>query len=207
MPKYLFLDWSGDAGFKFGRGSSEYLVLALVSSTHYGQIRRSLVSLRRELGLFSSFEFHYRRTPPRLRVALFDTLAVLPFAAEVLTVHKPSLPPSFARMKETQFYGHFVADLIIRAEPASVDRALLLVDAQRSDVVLVRGIRTAISRILRGAEATYKLKKVKPRPAAEEDGLQIADMIAGAMVDWLEGRGNYLAQVERNLRLWRYQPK
>jgi len=110
-------------------------------------------------------------------------------------------------MGETQFYGHFVADLIIKAEPASIDRALLLVDAQRSDVVLVRGIRTAISRTLKGAGATYQLKKVKPRPAAEEDGLQIADMIAGAMVDWLEGRGNYLAQVEGNLRLWRYRPK
>jgi len=207
VPKYLFLDWSGDAGFKFGRGSSEYLIWALVSSTDYGRVRKRLVLLRRELGLFPLFEFHYKQTPPDLRAAFFETLCDLPFSAEVLIVHKPSLPPSFARMKEAQLYGRFVADLLLRTERTSVDQALLLVDAQRSAVALVRGIRVVVSRAMEEAGLPHRLTKVKPRPAKEEDGLQIADMIAGTTVDWLEGKQDYLVKVEEHLRIRRYEPK
>lgn len=207
MPKYLFLDWSGDAGFKFGRGSSEYLIWALVSSTDYGRVRKGLVLLRRELELFPLFEFHYKQTPPDLRAAFFETLGGLPFSAEVLIVHKPSLPPSYARMKEAQLYGRFVADLLLKAERASVDQALLLVDAQRSAVALVRDIRVVISRAMEEARLFYRLKKVKPRPAKEEDGLQMADMIAGTVADRLEGKRDYLTEIEGRLRTRRYRPK
>jgi hypothetical protein len=84
---------------------------------------------------------------------------------------------------------------------------LLLVDAQRSDMVLVRGIRVAVSHALEEAEVAYGLRKVKARPAKEEDGIQIADMIAGAIVDRLRGKRDYLAELEKHLRVWHYEPK
>ena len=207
MPKYLFLDWSGDVGFKFGRGSSEYLVLALVSSTNYGQVRRTLDSLRRELGLASLFEFHYRQTPPEVRDAFFNVLIGLPFSSEILVVHKPSLPLSFVKMREAEICGHFVSDLVLRTDQTVIEEALLLVDAQRSDVVLARGIRVAVSHALEEAGVTYGLRKVKARPAREEDGIQIADMVAGAMVNRLEGKRDYLAKLEEHLSVWHYELK
>ena len=207
MPKYLFLDWSGDVGFKFGRGSSEYLVLALVSSTDYGRVRKTLASLRRKLALSPLFEFHYMQTPPELKGAFFDVLTGLAFSSEILVAHKPSLPLSFRRMREAEIYGHFVSDLLLRADQTIIEQALLLVDAQRSDVVLVRCIRVAVSHALEGAKVTYGLRKVKARPAREEDGIQIADMIAGAMVNRLEGKRDYLAELEEHLHVWHYQPK
>lgn len=207
VPKYLFLDWSGDAGFKFGRGSSQYLVLVLAHSTHYSLVRRTLISLRDDLGLSPLFEFHYKQTPPQLREPFFDALADIPVSAEILVVSKPALVGSFARMGETELYGGFVADLILRTERMVVEGAYLLVDAQRSDAFLVRGIRVTISRALEKAGVTYRLKKVKARPAREEDGLQIADMVAGAMLDRLEGKQDYLAKLEEHLRVWHYPPK
>jgi hypothetical protein len=207
VPKYLFLDWSGDVGFKFGRGSSEYLVLALASSTDYGRVRKNLASLRKELGLSPLFEFHYRQTPPRLGEVFFDALIGLPFSAEILVAYKLSLSPSFVRMKEAEIYGHFVSDLILRVDQTIIEQALLLVDAQRSDMVLVRGIRVAVSHALEEAEVVYGLRKVKARPAKEEDGIQIADMIAGAIVDRLRGKRDYLAELEKHLRVWHYEPK
>lgn len=207
MPKYLFLDWSGDVGFKFGRGSSEYLVLALVFSTDYGRVRKALASLRKELGLSPLFEFHYRQTPPELRDAFFDVLTGLPFSSEILVVHKPSLPLSFVRMKEVEIYGHFVSDLVLRTDQTIIEQALLLVDAQRSDMVLVRGVRVAISHALEETELAYGLRRVKARPAREEDGIQIADMLTGAMVDRLRRGRDYLAELEEHLRVWHYQPK
>jgi len=207
VPKYLFLDWSGDVGFKFGRGSSEYLVLALVSSTDYGQVRKTLAFFRKKLGLSPLFEFHYKQTPPEVKEVFFDVLTGLPFSSEILVVHKPSLPPSFARMRETEIYGHFVSELVLRTDQTVMAEALLLVDAQRSDIVLVRGIRVAVSRALEGAEVAYRLRKVKARPAREEDGIQIADMMAGAMADRLKGERDYLAELEERLSVWYYEPK
>ena len=48
----------------------------------------------------------------------------------------------------------------------------------------------------------YRLKKVTARPAAEEDGLQMADMIAGAAWDAVGAVApGYLAQLKEQLEI------
>jgi hypothetical protein len=48
----------------------------------------------------------------------------------------------------------------------------------------------------------YRLKKVTARPAAEEAGLQMADMIAGAALDDAGGSSHsYLAQLGNKLEI------
>ena len=207
MPKYLFLDWSGDVGFKFGRGSSEYLVPTLVSVDNYGQVREGLRRLRKNLGLPPHFEFHYNQTHPRFRAAFFAELSAMPFQAGVLIVHKPSLPFAVTKMREQERLGIFVANLILRVEPDLIEKSLLLVDGQRKDTALAQGIRVAIARALERSGRPRRLRKVKTRPARSEDGLQIADMIAGTVVSRLQGRHHYLDWVGDRVSIWRYEPK
>ena len=204
MRRYLFLDWSGDVGFKFGRGSSEYLVPALVFISDYNRIRVNLQNLRRRLGLPLHFEFHYNQTHPRLRAAFFSELATLPFQAGVLVIHKPSLPFTVTRMREQERLGFFVADLTLRIESDWFEKSLLVVDGQRKDTALTQGLRTAIGQALERAGRPHRLHRVRARPARSEDGLQIADMIAGTVVSRLRGRKNYLDQIKDRVSVWYY---
>ena len=59
-----------------------------------------------------------------------------------------------------------------------------------------------ISRLFEKRELDYRLKKVTARPAAEEDGLQVADMIAGAALDEATGGSHgYLARLGEKLEI------
>jgi hypothetical protein len=61
MRAYGFVDWSGNAGFKFALGSSAYLAVALVSSDDSEALRRTLQEKR-------SKKDYLREHAARLRV-------------------------------------------------------------------------------------------------------------------------------------------
>ena len=106
-------------------------------------------------------------------------------------------------MRELERLTLLVAELFLRIEPDLIEKALLLVDGRRGDVALARSIRMAVSRAV---ESGRKIK-VKTRPARDEDGLQIADMIAGTVVNRLQGKRHYLDRVGDRVSIWHYGQK
>ena len=97
---------------------------------------------------------------------------------------------------------HFVAEAVVGAEREQVEKAVMIFDGPRRETKTIRGIRVAISRLLRACELEYRLKKVTARPAAEEDGLQVADMIAGMALDEVTGgTPGYLEQLKEKLEV------
>lgn len=70
MPsKHLFLDWAGDAGFKFAEGSSTHLVFVIAFIADYSVLRQALASLRRGRRLPKDYEFHYVKSSKKVREA------------------------------------------------------------------------------------------------------------------------------------------
>jgi len=203
LRDYGFLDWSGDSGFKFALGSSIYLAFCLVSSQDYGTLRRGLLSLRGQLGLPGVFEFHFAETSIAVRTAFFATLLHLPWNAVVLLVDKRELPAEFKKMQDTVLYGHFISYLVADAPLSVVQVKRLLVDESCKQTQLLRGMRVAMSPVLR-ARGIQQTPKVRGEPAQRWDGLQLADMLAGAVVARETSGRNYL-QGLRKLRVYRYE--
>jgi len=203
LRDYRFIDWSGDSGFKFALGSSIYLAFCLVSSQDYGTLRRGLMSLREQLGLPGVFEFHFAETSIAVRMAFFVTLLNLPWNAVVLLVDKRELPGEFKKMQEPVLYGHFISYLVADAPLSVVRVKRLLVDESRKQTQLLRGMRIAMSPVLR-ARGIQQTPKVRGEPAHRWDGLQLADMLAGAVVARETSGRNYLRGL-RNLRVHRYE--
>ncbi|MBM3149020.1 MAG: DUF3800 domain-containing protein [Chloroflexi bacterium] len=101
MPlRHLFIDWSGDLGFRFGRGSMTHLVIAVVSIADYGGFQKLIADLRAERGLHKAYEFHHTHIPKTERAAFFDALRGASFGAWVLVVDKQRLPESFQRRNQ-----------------------------------------------------------------------------------------------------------
>lgn len=200
---YGFLDWSGDSGFKFALGSSFHLSLCFVSSHDYGNLRRGLLSLREQLGLTQNFEFHFARVSNTVRAAFFAALPLLAWDGAVLLVDKRELPAEFEKLREPLFYGHFLGHLLARAPLSVLQVKRLLVDESHKQSEITRAMRAAMSPVLR-ARGIRRAPQIRGEPARQWDGLQVADMLAGAVTQKEVGSQNYLRGLHA-LRVYRYE--
>lgn len=188
--RFLFLDWAGDAGFKFRRGSSRYLIIAAVFTDDYQTLQDDLDRLRERRELGKGFYFHYVEASSKVKPVFFHVLASLPFQARVLVIDKPKLSAPFRTMGGQKIIQHFVADLVVGLPREMAEGATFIFDGHRKETKVTRGIRVAISHLQKERGLDYRLKRVLPRPLTEEDGVQIADMIAGAVLDKVDGTGD-----------------
>ncbi len=197
MKRQAFLDWSGDLGFKFERSSSRHLIFVLIVCDDYTRLREGVRQFRRQRHVSDDFELHYNQSSEKLRRAFFEWLVEhLPLIeVSVLTVNKPQLPMNFRRASETANLCTFIAELVT---PVSryLERAQLLVDGEHKHLVeLRRRIRKTLS------DAGYQLDNVQMRDSHLEAGIQIADMIAGAVMDSLQGRARLFEMIQREVEV------
>lgn len=205
--RYGFLDWSGDLGFNFDNpGVSRYIAFMLVATDNRGTIRRAMLDFREKHGLTRTYEFHYTQEPHKLRRAFFTRLngedMAASFIAAGLMINKRQLPVNFHRMREPDFLAHFVAECAQQCAE-ELKGMMLLIDGQPGqDDPVRRAVRIELSR--RG----HRLSRIKMRPSGQEDGIQLADMLVGALVDAVEAEFEPELHGRRHdhfQRLWGWQ--
>jgi len=79
----------------------------------------------------------------------------------------------------------------------------LLIDGVKKDDTLVRAMRLAMSSALR-RRGLDQAPILRAEPAHQWDGLQVADMLAGAVVERETGGRDYLADWKSHLCIYRY---
>jgi len=175
--KSLFLDWSGDAGLKINEGSSKFLVHACVTNT--SGFAEPLNRLRRQYRLGDRFYFHFNNASQLIKQPFFNLLGQSDINGIVLRVHKTRLEKEWRLKRGDQFIAETIAKTISTLSQDVINGSVLIIDGNRDEIVLHNKIRRAISIGLKDV-GEARLKKVSVRPAREEDGLQVADMLAGA---------------------------
>lgn len=204
MRTYGFVDWSGNAGIKFGLGSSSHLAVALVSSDDGDAMRQILLGKRAELGRPRDFEFHFARNSDVTRTVFFSSLSQFAWDGAVLLLDKRESPAELAKMREPVFYGFCLGRLLVRVPASLVDIKRLLIDGEKKDQVLVRAMRLAMSDALR-ARGVARMPALRAEPAHQWDGLQLADMVAGVALEREMGGKDYLREQAARLRIYKYQ--
>lgn len=206
-PPYSFLDWSGDIGFDLNDPTtSSHLVVAVVGTVDYDSLRREMGELRAHLRLPLDYHFHHARVPRRIRRAFSQALPGMAFAAAALVVAKRELPRRYAHFREPDLYAHLIADLLWQAPVESFWAKRLLVDEGRAKTTaLVKQTRIEVSRVLRERGLEH-LPKIRGEPAANWDGIQVADMIAGELATQETSGKSYLSCTGR-ISVFRYRPK
>ncbi len=175
MTSYIYVDWSGDPGFRFRRGSSDLLLVAAVSARDH---EIDVSPLRERLHLSDSFEFHFAKTTDDVRKRFQRyVLSELDFPlAVVLRINKQLVPQEFRKISGEQFLADFIARAIQIFPTRLLDNSILLYDGKKEQ----RSFRNVLRRTLSASlKSTTYLREVKAMPASKSDGLQTADMLAG----------------------------
>ncbi|MEK9164219.1 MAG: DUF3800 domain-containing protein [Chloroflexota bacterium] len=202
-----FFDESGDTGFKFGEGSSELWAGALLSIADPWPLRDRIALLRKELSVSDRFEFHFHDTNERACERFFVAIRPFPFDLRCVVVNKRTLPAEFRSLSRPSFYAHFVTELVLRAPDEAIRNHVLTIDDSTRQ--LAREIRLSVSKATRERGLSRKFKKIVPRASRQDDLLQCADMVLGAILNWLDGaQPGYYATFAGKVRdLWIYPEK
>ncbi len=105
----VFIDESGDAGFRLERGSSSHFVVAMVifCSDADAQTTSNVISALagRTAGLR---EFRFTNASPELKDAFFGAVCHCPFRIRAIVVDKQRIYSDRLRSKPTKFYRYIV---------------------------------------------------------------------------------------------------
>lgn len=109
----MFIDESGDPGFKLTRGSSPAFVVALVAFSNIGEslrVRDAMNAVAAKHGVRTEFKFSKSR--PAIKDALFEAVASYDFCVRAIVVRKERIYSAHLRSDREGFYSFFVKTML-----------------------------------------------------------------------------------------------
>ena len=110
----------------------------------------------------------------------------------------------FKKMKTPDFCGFFLGHLLARAPLDWIEVKRLLVDDSLKNSPIIKGMKLATSPVLL-ARGIKKTPKVRGEASRLSDGIQIADMLAGALKEREQGGVDYLRGLKKHLQIYYYE--
>lgn len=172
-------DEAGDVSLNFEKGASRYFVPVFISTQTPDLLRKSLADLRQALGLRETHEFKFHKmTDTNVRNQVFSTLAHADFQAWGLVADKTRLPKLFETTESLDIYTHFITELLSIIPVELQKDATLILDEFGS----TPDLRTELRRAMIKRHMPRLFKRVIIRPSNRESLIQVADLVAGAIM-------------------------
>lgn len=202
MTQYHFLDESGDPGLEGQASSSSYFVLAMVQLSQRASLPE-LAAVRQTFHLPSDFEFKYYRAKPRQKIAIFEAVQRVPFRVRAVAIDKSGLIGSIARLNGQEFSIEFMVGLAMRASELDIAGDVLIVDGATR--AFLQALRVRLSQESRRLGRVRPFETIVSGKSHLHDGLQLADMIAGAVRQYVTGEETiyYRLFADKVVDLWR----
>jgi len=196
---YHFLDDSGDPGLTGAAGSSSHFVLAMVELPQRQPLSQ-LSLIRQKLHLSPLYEFKYYKAPVAQKEYFFQEINSLDFKVRGVTIHKRDFAKQFGQISGSEIVIELASNLILRSP--QITNQVLVTDA--FNVAITRAIRIKLSRECARLNRLRPFKQIVSADSKREEGLQLADMIAGAMRHYVMGlETNYYQMIRGKIvDLW-----
>ena len=178
----VFIDESGDPGLKIESGSTEYFIVTLVVFEDHDEALEAdkcIDSLRYELNLRSNFEFHFNGLNRKLRERFLHGLSCQNFFYFSIVINKRKLTGPGFRYKNS-FYKYACSLVFENAKP-HLDNAIVVIDGSGSREFRRQLAGYLKKRVNDRLSPTNHIKKVKVQDSTENNLLQLADMVCGAV--------------------------
>ncbi|MBI2621074.1 MAG: DUF3800 domain-containing protein [Candidatus Levybacteria bacterium] len=177
----VFIDDSGDPGFKTEKGSSKVFVIALVifeDELEAEKTSLSIKELRRRLKVSDFYEFKFNKCSPRFKKNFIDSVRGYKYRVRAIVVKKDVIYSKRLKNYKEDFYNYIIMQVLKHSE-GHIKKAKLKFD-KRGEKLLRDNLRVYLSR-----ELDNKNKKVfsdlKFADSKENTLIQLADMIAGSV--------------------------
>jgi hypothetical protein len=176
----VYLDESGDAGFKLQLGSSPVLLVAatIFDSTRDAEVTAERIQLlRRALGKGDSFQFHFASLRRGWREDFLGEVAQSPFRVRAIVMPKGRIQDHPLRSSPKDFYNFTVKTLLTRAS-GSVRDAKVFIDGSSKQAP-----RAELGAYLRRECNTQELRIIDELKSGPKSNvlIQLADMVASGL--------------------------
>jgi len=202
----VLIDESGDCRLKFDKGSSEYftcVAVVFLSEFSMDACDRTIDGLKREVKKRSSFEFHFARTPDKLRRMFLERVCHDNFRYAGFVVDKRKLyGQRFASPRE--FYEASVGYVCEHVKPLLHDSKIII--DKNGDRAFRQQLEKRLKAQMTDHDGTCRIKKVAMETSHSNNLLQLADMVCGAVMRSYTARDptyrDLVRKREKFVQLW-----
>jgi hypothetical protein len=186
----MFIDESGDTGLKVDCGSSKYFIVALVAFEDHDEAlatHERIDLLRREMGLYERFEFHFNKVKPDLRKQFLTVVAPFDFSYWGIVIDKAELISRGFQFNESLY--KYACGLVFENAKPRLGNTIVVIDGSGSKDFR-KQLKTYLARRLKDDAGKCLIKKVKIQDSRKNNLLQLADMIVGAIARSHSGKSD-----------------
>lgn len=172
----VFIDESGDPGFKIAKGSSPILVLGMVifEDHHIASVTgEAILKLRDKLRVHPEFKFAKCRD--EIRTAFFATVCPYPFKVRAIVVEKDIIYSPRLRERKHDFYRYLIR-MMVKHDGRILQDAKVVIDGS-GDRSFRNDLKTYLGRVSEGT----RIRELCFRDSRRDPLLQLADMSVGAI--------------------------
>jgi len=178
MTQYFFVDESGDPGLEGQASSSSHFVITMVQLPARVSLR-PLVNLRKTLQVKTTFEFKYHKTATAPKDRFFRDVLSIPFRVRAVVVDKLQLRLNWRYLQPQALTTNLIIHLTFRASELDIANEILIIDG--ATPAFCRSLRVQFTERCKKENRIRPFKNIIGANSRNEDGLQLADMIAGAI--------------------------
>jgi len=175
----VFIDDSGDPGFRIGKGSSPIFVIAMIVFSDQLEAEKTSVTikeLRRKLKVSDLYEFKFNKTNRKFRNAFINAVVNFKFKIKAIVVDKQIIRSPRLRGYKEDFYNYIIMQVI---KHSNFKNAKLRFD-KRGEKTLRDQLRVYLSHKLDNKNKQI-FKDLKFVNSKQNTLIQLADMTAGSI--------------------------
>lgn len=201
MTQYFFIDESGDPGLNGVAGSSSHFVLAMVQLPNRAPLSQ-LARVRQALGFPDTFEFKYHKTASAPKDLFFSEVMSIPFRVRAVVVDKKQLLLNWRHFSSQELVTELIIQMTFRTSELDIANELLIIDG--ATPAFCRSLRVQLTDRCKQQKRIRPFKHIVGANSRNEDGLQLADMIAGAIRLYVMGgpSDHFYCISQRIVDLW-----
>lgn len=205
----IFIDDSGDPGFKLGKGSSDIFVVAMVifhDDLTAEETALCIKKLRRELRVSDRFEFKFNKASPQWRMKFLISVRQYQFEVRAIVVEKAKIYSPHLRSSREAFYNFIVRNLLSHYDDHQFNNATVKIDGRASK--LLRKDFDAYLRQMVNSPGHYRIKKIKHVDSRTDMLIQLADMVAGTIRRSFSDKPDaqtYLNLIRDKVKIWSFR--
>jgi len=177
----IFIDDSGDPGFKLSKGSTSHFIIAMVIFDDELEAEKTAVAikeLKREIGFREQTEFRFFKTRKDYRIKFLKTIAKFDFRIRCLIVDKSIVYSNELKNNKNSFYAYFIKE-VLKNSNSTILNAKVRMDGS-GNRIFRKNFFTYLRREL-NSDNRKIMRNCKMVDSKGNVLVQLADMIAGSI--------------------------
>lgn len=183
--QYIFIDESGDPGFKLEKGSSEYFVIACIIFKDKLEMERTaflIKDLRRNLGFSDNVEFKFSQSKNEVKINFLTQINKTDWSVVALIINKRKIYSHKLKSDKNKFYNFLIKNLLKYNE--IISNAKINIDGS-GDREFKRSFKTYLNKEL-NIVGNKKFTDFKFVDSKKDVLIQMSDMVCGSIRKYYE---------------------